>query len=184
MYKVQIQEESCSCLYFTQSRISASISSALFTILSGIGKTYTSLSQKAHSWHLTLTYYRMNTVLYELAKWSGAVFMVDDIPSWKMCRERYAHPLSKKEEELKNWMNSGELKTEIRVSRAKFAYTIFGVTYISVQSCCESGNCFGISSQLFSLCYMVKCWPCPPSCGWNMVCSPKHILPGEIAHIM
>lgn len=75
--------------------------------------------------------------------------------------------ICKKEEELKNLMNSGELKTEIRVSRVKFVYTIFGVTYISVQSCCESGNCFGISSQLFSLCYMVKCWPCPPSCGWN-----------------
>ena len=68
MYKVQILEESCSCLYFTQSRIPAGTSPALFIILSGIGKTYTSLSQKAHSWHLTLTYYRMNTVLYELAK--------------------------------------------------------------------------------------------------------------------
>ena len=46
------------------------------------------------------------------------------------CAEKGTHihsvlPLTssvcKKEEELKNLMNSGELKTEIRVSRAKFA---------------------------------------------------------------
>ena len=46
----------------------ASISSASSRISSGSGKTYLSSSQKAHSWHLTMTYYMMNTLISVLLK--------------------------------------------------------------------------------------------------------------------